>query len=295
MVIKNIDVSDILVEKVEKSIDFIKETIESGTSGFLYHNHITKVNPPLPDMPIWVMNDVNFKNASLFVHSVPIYLKNGEGKELGKYVSGTGGSPYILLYVEKIDEETSPDDEQFKMLLTKVLIHELMHAVLDLSNNKDYNNNSSKKNQPSSCSFALVHKHMDRKVPIEEYEDYEKWREEAYANALTLHLIKKSDNMDLYEYARKFMEKQEVEYAVGASLSKIRRVYLQTGIYLKEKNLEVKDTDKRYSPQRYNWDSLRRDWVSYVKNIKDNDDPMPQLKELEDKIRKFVCRHKIVL
>ena len=47
MVIKNIDVSDILVEKVEKSIDFIKETIESGTSGFLYHNHITKVNPPL--------------------------------------------------------------------------------------------------------------------------------------------------------------------------------------------------------------------------------------------------------
>ena len=101
--------------------------------------------------------------------------------------------------------------------------------------------------------------------------------------------------MDLYEYARKFMEKQEVEYAVGASLSKIRRVYLQTGIYLKEKNLEVKDTDKRYSPQRYNWDSLRRDWVSYVKNIKDNDDPMPQLKELEDKIRKFVCRHKIVL
>ena len=309
MVIKNVDVCDILVEKVGKCIDFIKETIESGTSGenetlgLLYHiTNITKVNSTIlsdksdPLLPNRIQNHVSFKNVSWFVHSVPIYLKKKpDPKELGEYVSGTGGSPYILLYVEKIYEIESSDDEQFKMLLTTVLIHELMHAVLDLSNNKDYYINSSTKNQSSSCPFALVHKHMDRKVPLEDYEDYEKWREEAYANALTLHLIEKSGKKELYKYASDFMIKQEVEYAVGASLSKIRRVYLQTGIYLKEKNLEVKDTDKRYSPQRYNWDSLRRDWVSYVKNIKDNDDPMPQLKELEDKIRKFVCRHKIVL
>ena len=308
MVIKNIDVSDILVEKVEKCIGLIKKTIERGTSSesgtqeFLYHIPITKVNSTiLPDksdllLPNIMQNHVSFKNVSWFVHSVPIYLKKKpDPKELGEYVSGTGGSPYILLYVEKIYEKESSDDEQFKMLLTTVLIHELMHAVLDLSNNKDYYINSSTKNHPISRPFALVHKHMDRKVPLEEYKDYEEWREEAYANALTLHLIEKSDKKELYKYASDFMIKQEVEYAVGASLSKIRRVYLQTGIYLKEKNLEVKDTDKRYSPQRYNWDSLRRDWVSYVKNIKDNDDPMPQLKELEDKIRKFVCRHKIVL
>lgn len=308
MVIKNVDVSDDLVKKVEKCIDFIKGTIESGTSSesgtqeFLYHIPITKVNSTiLPDksdllLPNIMQNHVSFKNVSWFVHSVPIYLKKKpDPKELGEYVSETGGSPYILLYVEKIYEKESSDDEQFKMLLTTVLIHELMHAVLDLSNNKDYYVNSSKKNQPSSCSFALVHKHMDQKVPIEEYKDYEEWREEAYANALTLRLIKKSDKEELYKYASDFMIKQDVEYAVGASLSKIRRVYLQTGIYLKEKNLEVKDTNGRYSLQRNNWDSLRRDWVNYVKNIKDNDDPMPQLKELEDKIRKFVCRHKIVL
>jgi len=293
MVIKNIDVSDILVEKVEKSIDFIKGTIESGTSGFLYHNHITKVNPPLPDMPIWVMDDVNFKNASLFVHSVPIYLKKGEGpKELGKYVSGTGGSPYILLYVEEIYKEASSDDERFKMLLTKVLIHELMHAVLDLSNNKDYNNNSSKKNQPSSCSFALVHKHMDRKVPLEEYEDYEEWREEAYANALTLHLIEKSDKKELYKYASDFMIKQEVEYAVGAWLSEIPCVYDQTDDYLKEKKLAEKVLDNSYK-----WDELRRDWVSCVKHIKNNIenkvDLMSQLEQLENQIRAFVrSQHK---
>jgi len=238
-----------------------------------------------------MQNHVSFKNVSWFVHSVPIYLKKGEGpKELGEYVSGTGGSPYILLYVEKIDEETSPDDEQFKMLLTIVLIHELMHAVLDLSNNKDYNNNSSKKNQPSSCSFALVHKHMDQKVPIEEYEDYEEWREEAYANALTLHLIEKSDKKKLYKYASDFMIKQEVEYAVGAWLSEIPCVYDQTDDYLKEKKLAEKVLDNSYK-----WDELRRDWVNCVKHIKKNIenkvDPMHKLTELENQIRAFVSSH----
>ena len=50
MVIKNVDVSDDLVEKVEKCIGLIKKTIERGTSNesgtqeFLYHIPITKVN-----------------------------------------------------------------------------------------------------------------------------------------------------------------------------------------------------------------------------------------------------------
>ena len=305
MVIKNIDVSDILVEKVGKCIDFIKETIErgtsgeNGTSGFLYPNPVIKVNSKIsPDIPYLLLHrdvqvDVSFQNVSWFVHSVPIYLKNNiESTELGLYVKGNYDVTYILLDVEQIDKIAKSDDEQFKMLLTTVLIHELMHAVLDLCNNKDYYNNSSTKNQSSSCPFALVHKHMDRKVPLEEYEDYEdyeEWREEAYANALTLHLIKKSDNTELCEYARKFMEKQEVEYAVGTWLSEIPCVYEQTDIYLKEKNLKKNNLTK--NDDIAEWNKLRRDWVSYVKNIKNNDDPMSQLKQLENQIREFVSSH----
>jgi len=300
MVIKNVDVSDDLVEKVEKCIGLIKKTIERGTSNesgtqeFLYHIPITKVNSKiLPDksdllLPNIIQDHVNFQNVSCFVHSVPIYLKNIDSNELGLY---DRDGRYILLNVEKIHEEASPDDEQFKMLLTTVLIHEQMHAVLDLSNNKNYYNNSSTKNQHSSCSFALVHKHMDRAVSPKDYKDYKDWREEAYANALTLHLIKKSCNNGLYEYARNFMinKKQKVQYVVGASLSKIRCVYLHTGVYLKEKTLEEKILNKFDSNK---WDVLRRNWVSYVKSIKDKIenkvDPMPQLTQLEGQIRAFV-------
>lgn len=302
MVIKNVDVSDDLVKKVEKCIDFIKETIERGTSSesgtqeFLYHIPITKVNSTiLPDksdllLPNIMQNHVSFKNVSWFIHSVPIYLKNKiESKELGLYVTGKYDVKYILLDVEKIDKEVSSDDEQFKMLLTTVLIHELMHAVLDLSNNKDYYVNSSTKNHPISRPFALVHKHMDRKVPLEEYKDYEEWREEAYANALTLHLIEKSDKKELYKYASDFMIKQEVEYAVGAWLSEIPCVYDQTDDYLKEKKLAEKVLDNSYK-----WDELRRDWVSCVKHIKNNiENKVDLIEQLENQIRAFVrSQHK---
>lgn len=306
MVIKNVDVSDDLVKKVEKCIDFIKETIERGTSSesgtqeFLYHIPITKVNSTiLPDksdllLPNIMQNHVSFKNVSWFIHSVPIYLKNKiESKELGLYVTGKYDVKYILLDVEKIDKEVSSDDEQFKMLLTTVLMHELMHAVLDLSNNKDYYVNSSTKNHPISRPFALVHKHMDRKVPLEEYKDYKDWREEAYANALTLHLIEMSGNEKLIEYARNFMINQDVQYAVGASLSKISCIYEQTDDYLKEKNLKENNLTKDYDIDK--WNKLRRDWVSCVKHIKKNIenkvDPMHKLTELENQIRAFVSSH----
>lgn len=303
MVIKNVDVSDDLVKKVGKCIDFIKETIESGTSGksgtsgFHYPNPIIKVNSKItPDIPYLLLHrdvqvNVSFQNVSWFIHSVPIYLKNKiESKELGLYVTGKYDVKYILLDVEKIDKEVSSDDEQFKMLLTTVLIHELMHAVLDLSNNKDYYVNSSTKNHPISRPFALVHKHMDRKVPLEEYKDYEEWREEAYANALTLHLIEMYGNKKLIEYARNFMINQDVQYAVGASLSKISCIYEQTDDYLKEKNLKENNLTKDYDIDK--WNKLRRDWVSCVKHIKKNIenkvDPMHKLTELENQIRAFV-------
>ena len=178
------------------------------------------------------------------------------------------------------------------MLLTTVLIHELMHAVLDLSNHKDYYNNSSTKNQSSSCPFALVHKHMDR---LELNKDYKDWREEAYANALTLHLIEMSGKKKLIEYARNFMINQDEQYAVGASLSKISCIYEQTDDYLKEKNLKENNLTKVYDIDK--WNKLRRDWVSCVKHIKNNIenkvDLMSQLEQLENQIRAFVrSQHK---
>ncbi|MBR4646847.1 MAG: hypothetical protein IKO75_07040 [Bacteroidales bacterium] len=305
MVIKNVDVSDDLVKKVEKCIDFIKGTIESGTSGksgtsgFHYPNPIIKVNSKItPDIPYLLLHrdvqvNVSFQNVSWFIHSVPIYLKNKiESKELGLYVTGEYDVKYILLDVEKIDKEVSSDHERFKMLLTTVLIHELMHAVLDLSNHKDYYNNSSTKNQSSSCPFALVHKHMDR---LELNKDYKDWREEAYANALTLHLIEMSGKKKLIEYARNFMINQDEQYAVGASLSKISCIYEQTDDYLKEKNLKENNLTKVYDIDK--WNKLRRDWVSCVKHIKNNIenkvDLMSQLEQLENQIRAFVrSQHK---
>jgi len=72
-------------------------------------------------------------------------------------------------------------------------------------------------------------------------------------------------------------------------LSKIRCVYLHTGVYLKEKTLEEKILNKFDSNK---WDVLRRNWVSYVKSIKDKIenkvDPMTQLTQLEGQIRAFV-------
>ena len=306
MVIKNVDVSDDLVKKVEKCIDFIKVTIESGTSGksgtsgFHYPNPIIKVNSKItPDIPFLLLHrdvqvNVSFQNVSWFIHSVPIYLKNKiDSKELGLYVTGEYDVKYILLDVEKIDKEVSSDHERFKMLLTTVLMYELMHAVLDLSNNKDYYNNSSTKNQSGSCPFALVHKHMDRQHTVELNKDYKDWREEAYANALTLHLIEMSGNEKLIEYARNFMINQDVQYAVGASLSKISCIYEQTDDYLKEKNLKENNLTKDYDIDK--WNKLRRDWVSCVKHIKKNIenkvDPMHKLTELENQIRAFVSSH----
>ena len=100
-------------------------------------------NTTLPLSPIWKFKEPEYENIATLIHTIPIYLRDSKPEEirdensiidlLGAYYSNRNGdSPYIELFLSAIDNSINNDENHFKWLFTKVLIHELAHAALDI-------------------------------------------------------------------------------------------------------------------------------------------------------------------
>ncbi len=110
---------------------------------------------------------------------------------LGKYVVK---EQKIVLFLKSIKDESSRNNFSLENLTTIVLIHELMHAIMDTG--KMY-----------GC-------YSDNSM-------YAFWKEESYANALTLNAIRKSGNKTLIAEAERFMESQPDPYRYGIYLANL--------------------------------------------------------------------------
>ena len=193
-----------------------------------------------PLSPIWKFEDVSYENIVTLLHTLPIYLRDSKSEEvqgedsiidtLGAYYSNRkGDSPYIELYLTDIESSTLNDDQQFKWLFTKVLLHELAHAALDIFN-KEYRTNITEK--------------------VSYHTDFGRWREESMANAVALRIIKDYGDKDFYEYVKQFMESQPAEYALG--------VLMEDFGYL--------DFRSVFDAKKHGVDSvLQQEWLKYVK------------------------------
>lgn len=170
-----------------------------------YYDHFYIFGPyHLKNKPIRMFVEEGYENIVHLIHTIPIYLCESKPKRynetdiidlLGAYFPNTSGdSPYIELYLPEIDKATQGNYLHFKWLFTKVLLHELAHAALDI------HNNVRTKNSPEKVQYWTT---------------FGKWREESMANAVALRIIKEYGDEDFYEYAKQFMLSQPPEYALG--------------------------------------------------------------------------------
>lgn len=203
-------------------------------------------NTPLPLSQIWKFEDERYENIAALIHTIPIYLRDSKPKEirdensildpLGAYYSNRkGDSPYIELFLSAIDNSANNDENHFKWLFTKVLIHELAHAALDIFN-LERNNKAIEKVQYSS--------------------EYGKWREESMANAVALRIIRDYGNKDFYDYAKQFMKSQTSEYALGVLMEDFGYWDFRSVFDSKEQGVDS---------------NLQQEWLNYVKGTPDWD------------------------
>lgn len=215
MKIRNIDVDQEEVKRIACFSDFVLDTINTAfkyevakldKKDLISSEPVSDAN--ISNCPIYKFANIDYCNIANLIHTIPIYLKKerpnkcskkdretNEDKidRLGAYFSNqSNGTPYIEIYVQKIKESVKNDTE-YKWLFTKVLIHELAHAALDIYNWEKF---SGINNMPYTPDFGV-------------------WREESTANALTLMIIKRTNNEEFYSYAKEFMKKQPKEYQLG--------------------------------------------------------------------------------
>lgn len=232
------------VQKVADTYDFILETINSAFPKeyeyFLNKKDIIQCNPSLSS-PIYKFAELNYHNIANLIHTIPIYLKaenneektekdnndNNENKidTLGAYFSNKGnhhkGSPYIEMYLNTIEQAANNQDE-YKWLFTKVLIHELAHAALDIYNWEPFSGTNM---IPYNSKFG-------------------KWREESAANAVTLKIIKNSGNKKFYSFAKKFIKNhQSKEYQLGILMENFAEYTFQSVLHNKIHGTDGKDTE----------------------------------------------------
>lgn len=151
------------------------------------------------------------------LHTNPIYLRNSRSATLNKeetsnkeegyvdiidllgayFLNKTKDAPYIELYVDTILNEVNTKGGKFEWLFTKVLIHELAHAALDINNCERYGN---------------VPEKIHYNTP------FGKWREESMANAVALRVIRDYGDQSFYDYSEKYMLSQPAKYALGVKM-----------------------------------------------------------------------------
>jgi hypothetical protein len=233
MKIINIDAPKEFVEKIwnvriplPNSIKILLEEFE----GDYYDNFEVLQNiikPHTSHSSVWKFECGMYENIAVLRHTIPIHLRdkaleidrfNNNCKcivdPLGAYISYWGRyTPHIELYLPKIYREaekfhklckeqkllpTNPSVlEGFKFLSTIVLLHELAHAALDIFN-------------------LIVDDPLSEKVTYDA--DFGKWREESMANAVALKIINRYGRDKFKNYAKKFMELQSAEYALGVKM-----------------------------------------------------------------------------
>ena len=204
-------------------------------------------NTTLPLSPIWKFIEPEYKNIATLIHTIPIYLRDSKPEEirdensiidlLGAYYSNRNGdSPYIELFLSAIDNSINNDENHFKWLFTKVLIHELAHAALDI--------------------FNLERNNSSVKEKIQYFSKFGRWREESMANAVTLKIIRDYGNKDFYDYATRFMKSQPAEYALGVLMEDFGYWDFRSVFDSKEQGVD------------YN---LQQKWLNYVKGTPDWD------------------------
>ena len=219
---------------VDKDIPVFVMSFLKSLEHVFYHDFLDYQNIDIQHFtpsPVRKFENGKYENIAVLLHSVPIYLRDDDTRPihyqeqykeirivdpLGAYISrGAYKTPYIELYLTKIYRtakkfyeiytrnewfDRNPTvEEGFKMLLTKVLFHELAHAALDIFNLEV----PPSSDKLSSCS------------------EFRKWREESMANAVALRIIKDkrirgNSNDKIYNYVKTFMlEMQPDEYALG--------------------------------------------------------------------------------
>ena len=260
MKIVNLDAPRHLAEKVVelKIRNFIIEIVQHLEKDyfrdyyvrFVLHEIIYGVhsshNTTLPLSPIWKFKEPEYENIATLIHTIPIYLRDSKPEEirdensiidlLGAYYSNRkGDSPYIELFLSAIDNSINNDENHFKWLFTKVLIHELAHAALDIFNLERNN--------------GVIEK-------IHYFSEFGRWREESMANAMTLKIIRDYGNKDFYDYATLFMQSQPAEYALGVLMEDFGYWDFRSVFASKERGVDS---------------NLQQKWLNYVKGTPDWD------------------------
>ena len=256
MKIVNLDAPEHLAKKVVKLEipNFIIEVVrhlERGCDVHLARHQIIRGvhsshNTTLPLSPIWKFEHAGYENIATLIHTIPIYLRDSKPEEnrdvnsiidpLGTYSPNRKGDcPYIELFLSAIDNSTNNDENHFKWLITKVLIHELAHAALDIFNLERNN--------------SVIEK-------IHYFSEFGRWREESMANAVTLRIIRDYGNKDFYDYATQFMQSQPAEYALGVLMEDFRYWDFRSVFDSKEQGVDS---------------NLQQEWLNYVKGTPDWD------------------------
>ena len=158
---------------------------------------------------------------------------------LGTYCSEQPNSKEpsrITLYVNRIWESSGLKDktiytdrsDAYKYLFTKVFIHEFMHMMMDVRN------------------YGLTEK-------VQYSDEYGRWREEAFANAMTLNILEKDPIY--YKYAKAFIKENQVgKYQLGLVYEKIGSCDEKLRQRLTEKIVGVDDR-------------VQKKWLRIVKKI----------------------------
>jgi len=256
MKIVNLDAPEHLAKKVVKLkipnfiIEVVRHLERDCYVHLAYHQIIYGVhsshNTTLPLSPIWKFELAGYENIATLIHTIPIYLRDSKPEEirdensiidlLGAYYSNRkGDTPYIELFLSAIDNSINNDENHFKWLFTKVLIHELAHAALDIFNLERNN--------------SVIEK-------IHYFSEFGRWREESMANAVTLQIIRDYGNKDFYDYATLFMQSQPAEYALGVLMENFRYWDFRSVFDSKKQGV---DSD------------LQQKWLNYVKGTPDWD------------------------
>ena len=190
-----------------------------------------------PPTPIRKFPRASYRNIVSLLHTIPVYLRekntrDDEGDLLGTYHPDKS-NPYIELYMQDIWDAAKANDLHYKWLLTKVLIHELAHAALDVYNLENG-------------------KYIEEKVKYST--EFGKWREESMANAITLRIIREFDDTAFYAYAKEFMLHQPNRYALGVLLENFEDLDFDSVLEAKYMGVPV---------------NFAEEWMAYVQGTPD--------------------------
>ena len=245
--------------------NFIKILLEEFEGDYYDNSEVLQniIKPHTSHSSVWKFECGMYENIAVLRHTIPIHLRdkaleidrfNNNCKcivdPLGAYISYWGRyTPHIELYLPKIYREaekfhklckeqqllpTNPSVlEGFKFLSTIVLLHELAHAALDI--------------------FNLVDAPSSEEVYYDT--DFGKWREESMANAVALKIINRYGRDKFKNYAKKFMELQPAEYALGVKMVE---------------DFDSSDFDSVFNAKLYGVaDDLQQQWLDYAQGTPD--------------------------